>query len=87
METGKYVETKAINMKVGQSLELFQRDWETEEDMLLNNVEIAALTDQFPMGIIPAGVGGLNIIVSEQVMDQTNWRAEESANMSMLFSS
>ena len=50
-ETGKYVETKAVNMKVGQSLELFQREWETEEDMLLNKVEIAALTDQFPMGL------------------------------------
>nr|WP_254119444.1 FtsX-like permease family protein [Bacillus sp. FJAT-29790] len=70
IETKKYIETKAINTRVGQSIDLIYKDRETEEETYLNKVEIVALTDQFPMGIHPAGVGGLNIIVSERVMDQ-----------------
>ncbi|HEY2491675.1 MAG TPA: FtsX-like permease family protein [Paenibacillus sp.] len=70
MEAGKYVETKAIHTKIGQVIDLIYKDWETEEETNLNKVEIATLTDQFPMGIHSVEVGGLNIIVSEQVMDQ-----------------
>ncbi|GGH21762.1 FtsX-like permease family protein [Paenibacillus segetis] len=66
----KYVETKAITTEIGQSLELTYYDIESEESKHLNKVEVAALTDQLPMGIRPAIVGGLNIIVSESVMDQ-----------------
>ena len=68
--SGKYVETKAIYTKIGQSIDLTYFDQDTEKEVNLNKVEIAALTNQFPMGISPAGIGGLNIIVSEQVMNQ-----------------
>src|SRR5690606_16233572 len=40
------------------------------EEAEVNQVEIAALTDQFPMGVSSAGVGGLNVIVSESVLHQ-----------------
>ncbi len=66
----RYVETKAIHMNTGQSIDLMNKDWETEEETHLGKIEIAALTDQYPMGIRTLGLGGLNIIVSEQVMDQ-----------------
>jgi len=66
----KFVETKAIHMNMGQSIDLINKDWETEEETNLGKVEIAAFTDQYPMGIRMIGVGGLNIIVSEQVMNQ-----------------
>jgi len=59
----KYVEMKAIHAKVGDRLDVVQGSGGSRE------VEIAALTDQFPMGILPSGAGVLNLIVSEQVMD------------------
>jgi len=43
---------------------------ETNEETYLNKLEIVALTDKAPMGVFPAGVGGLSIIVSEQVLNQ-----------------
>ncbi|MEG6615012.1 ABC transporter permease [Peptococcaceae bacterium 1198_IL3148] len=70
MATRKYVETKTINTEVGQNIDLFYTDLETEEESYLNKIKIAALTDQTPMGVFPTGLGGLNIIVSQQVMDQ-----------------
>ncbi|WP_438350799.1 ABC transporter permease [Paenibacillus sp. FA6] len=69
-EAGKYVETKAIYTEVGHSIDLTYTDRDTEETKNLIKVKIAALTDQLLMGIFPAGIGGLNIIVSEQVFDQ-----------------
>ncbi|MBS4177979.1 ABC transporter permease [Lederbergia citrea] len=70
MGTGKYVETKAIHKKIGETLDLYYGDGENGEEKHLNKIKIAALTDQFPMGIYPAGLGGLNVIVSDQVMNQ-----------------
>lgn len=66
----KYVETKAIHAKAGQRLDLTYSDSLTGTEHALGTVEIAALTDQFPMGVRPAGVGGVNMIVSERIMDQ-----------------
>ncbi len=70
MKAGKFVETKAINTKLGETIDLFYTDSETEEETYLNKLEIGALTDQSPIGVLPAGVGGLTIIVSEQALEQ-----------------
>lgn len=70
MEAGKYVETKTIHTKIGHTIDLTYTDPETEKEVHSNPVKIAGLTDQFPLGVLPAGIGGLNIIVSEQVMNQ-----------------
>lgn len=70
IDTKKYVETKAIRMKVGQSLDLITINEETETETDVNKVTIAALTDQSPMGMNSIGVGGVNIVVSERVMNQ-----------------
>ncbi|MGF7050763.1 putative ABC transport system permease protein [Paenibacillus sp. DS2015] len=66
----KFVETTAIHTKVGQSIDLDEVDWETGKETPINKIRIAALTDQLPMGAQQASIGGLNIIISEQVMDQ-----------------
>lgn len=66
---GKFVETKAIKTNVGQSIELYHADQESEEKVYLDTVKVAALTDRFPMGVFPVGVGGLNIIISEQALE------------------
>lgn len=70
MATGKFVQTKAIHTEIGHRLDLTYTDGETGEEAEVNQVEIAALTDQFPMGVSSAGVGGLNVIVSESVLHQ-----------------
>lgn len=70
MDTGKYVQTKAIHASVGQSLDLTTIHEETEQETDVSKVYIAALTDQSPMGMSLVGTGGLNIVVSEQVLNQ-----------------
>lgn len=66
----KYVETKAIHAKVGQSIGLSLIDPNTEKTERFGEVTFAALTDQLPMGISSSGLGNLNIIVSKQGMNQ-----------------
>ncbi|AQS58234.1 ABC transporter permease [Desulforamulus ferrireducens] len=66
----KYVETKAIHTEIGQSIDLFFTNPETQGETHLHPLAIVALTKQYPMGVMPAGLSGLNIIVSEQVMDR-----------------
>ncbi|NEW07321.1 ABC transporter permease [Paenibacillus sp. SYP-B3998] len=70
MDTGKYVQTKAIYTNVGQRIELTNSYKENGEETKANEVTVAALTDQAPMGMSPTGVGGLNMIVSERVMNR-----------------
>lgn len=70
MDTGRYIQTKAIYTNVGQSIELTNFYKENGEETRENKVSIATLTDQAPMGMNPIGVGGLNMIVSERVMNR-----------------
>ncbi|MFB5269381.1 ABC transporter permease [Paenibacillus enshidis] len=70
MGTGKYVQTKAIYTNIGQSIELTSFYKENGEETKANKVIVAALTDQAPMGMNPTGLGGLNMIVSERVLNR-----------------
>ncbi|PPB08808.1 ABC transporter permease [Brevibacillus laterosporus] len=70
MGTGKYVQTKAMYTNVGQSIELTNFYKENGKETKANKMIVAALTDQAPMGMNPTGVGGLNMIVSELVMNR-----------------
>ncbi|WP_019119616.1 ABC transporter permease [Brevibacillus massiliensis] len=87
MDTEKYVKTKAIHANVGQSIDLTDIDGETGNETGLPQVKIAALTDQYPMGIHPesAGVGGLNLIVSKRVMDQLRDNIKKANIQTYLF--
>ncbi|KKO53172.1 ABC transporter permease [Paenibacillus sp. DMB20] len=69
MDTGKYIHTKAIYTNVGQSMELTNFYKENGEKTKANKVIVAVLTDQVPMGMNMTGLGGLNMIVSERVMN------------------
>lgn len=71
----KLIETKTIESKVGNVIELYKRpfrDHENEEpqEEFVTNVVIAALTDEVPIGVFPASLGGLNVIVPQSTMDQ-----------------
>ncbi|PFG15127.1 ABC transporter permease [Bacillus sp. es.036] len=68
-ETSKIKETKSLNARIGESIELYSMNYETEEVKLINNVEIGALTDELPMGVSRSGAGGLDFIVSEETMN------------------
>ncbi|ANA83012.1 ABC transporter permease [Paenibacillus glucanolyticus] len=81
MNTGRYIQTKAMYANIGQSIELTNISEESGgSTKKISNVTVAALTDQAPMGMNPVGVGGLNIIVSERVMDRLTDN-EDSANV------
>lgn len=68
-QTGKYIETKGIHTTVGEKIELMYDDEKEGKRIPLKDLEVAALTDQYPMGGFSSGLGSLNIIVSNQVMD------------------
>lgn len=70
MDTGKYIQTKAVYTAVGQSIELTNIDQEAQGATKVSSLTIAALTDLAPMGMSQIGVGGLNIIVAERVMNR-----------------
>ncbi|PCL93268.1 ABC transporter permease [Paenibacillus lautus] len=80
MDAGKYVQTKAVYTNVGQNFELTNSYKDNAEETKVSRVTVAALTDQAPMGMSGAGVGGLNMIVSERIMDQLA-DDEEPANL------
>ncbi|MFT4415468.1 FtsX-like permease family protein [Fredinandcohnia humi] len=69
-ETGKFIETKTINTKPGTALELYSMNYEDETEEYLKQVEVVALTGNVPVGINTARLGGLNIIVSETVLEK-----------------
>ncbi|KHL96196.1 cell division protein FtsX [Paenibacillus sp. IHB B 3415] len=82
IDTGKYIQTKSIYANIGQHIELTSFFNESGEETKANKVIVAALTDKAPMGMSPVGVGGLNMIVSERVMNRLA-DGEELANASM----
>ncbi|MBM7685757.1 FtsX-like permease family protein [Defluviitalea raffinosedens] len=69
-EEDRYVESKMIKAREGLKLDLNYYDWSKEKDIPLESVEIIALTDKLPMGILPFRVyAGFNMIISKDVYD------------------
>lgn len=66
----RFVQTKAINTKVGKELQLVQWNYETDERIPLGNLEIAALTEIKPIGSDSASLGGIDVFVSESTLQQ-----------------
>ena len=84
-DTGKFVETKVIHTKVREILDLHYVDQDTEEETLLSRVEIAALTDQLPMGISTNWLTSLNLVVSENVFKQLASKKEDASIHTSMF--
>lgn len=69
-EEDRYVESKMIKAREGLKLDLNYYDWSKEKDIPLESVEIIALTNKLPMGILPFRVyAGFNMIISKDVYD------------------
>ncbi|MDR4887370.1 FtsX-like permease family protein [Fredinandcohnia sp. QZ13] len=79
-ESGKFVETKSIETKVGNTIDLVRLNYENDEEQYVNTIEIGALTTQLPMGISSSGPGGLDIIVSEDVLTKIVSDSETTKN-------
>lgn len=60
----------ALYANIGDTLDLFDFDVETNEKMNIGQMEIQALTDEVPFGMVPSGLGGVNVIVSEEVLNR-----------------
>ncbi|WP_449539157.1 ABC transporter permease [Ferdinandcohnia sp. Marseille-Q9671] len=91
-ELGKFVETKSIHTNVGNSIELNSVVYEGEEieEQFLNKIEIAALTKELPMGVTTSRLGGLDIIVSEDVLNKivsNNERAKSEVQTELYMNS
>lgn len=72
--SGKFIESKSIETKVGKKLDLMtipSGDIENQQPnrKIASTVQIGALTDQVPMGISTASLGGINLIVHEATLD------------------
>ena len=70
----KMVESKSIESEVGNRIDLLTSasgDMENEQHnrKVVSSVQIGAMTDQVPMGIQTASLGGVNLIVPEETMD------------------
>jgi putative ABC transport system permease protein len=69
--TDKYVETKAVKTKTGNKLEISVYNEDTGEEDALQSIEIAALTDKMPTGIMSSGKNaGFHLILSEDAFQK-----------------
>jgi len=68
---GKYIETKIIKASPEDILSMYFYDSETAEEMKLQPLKVAVLTNKAPMGVIPDGsYPNLHVIVSEDVLEE-----------------
>ncbi|WP_453990930.1 ABC transporter permease [Bacillus nitroreducens] len=67
--TGKFIETKSIHSNVGETLDLYTMFYDDEEQQMVNKMTIGALTEQVPMGVNTSSAGGIDLIVSEDVLN------------------
>ncbi|WP_101842674.1 ABC transporter permease [Halobacillus sp. Marseille-P3879] len=69
-ETRKFRETKSIDTTIGEEINLYSMNHETEEKDSINKVEVGALTDAVPMGVNTSYPGGVDLVVSSEMMDE-----------------
>lgn len=82
--SGKFIETQSMVTEVGNSIELFNYDYENMENgeakkVPVSSVEISALTNEVPMGIQSATLGGVNVIVSKETFEELALQTESTA--------
>lgn len=65
-ESGKFIETKSIDTKIGAVLDLYKIVDENGKQEMISQVEVGALTAEVPIGVHTSGPGAINIIVSEE---------------------
>lgn len=82
-EKNKIIETKAIQGRVGEMLDLVSSDSNEES---VSKVELAAVTDQFPMGLVPSSFE-VHLVVSEPVLDRLMKKSKDKPFSSLYLNS
>lgn len=82
-EKNKIIETKAIQGRVGEMLDLVSTDSNKES---VSKVELAAVTEQFPMGLVPSSFE-VHLVVSEPVFDQLMKKSKDKQFSSLYLNS
>ncbi|MGG4411173.1 FtsX-like permease family protein [Niallia taxi] len=67
-DTRKFIETTTVHAKKGDNFELHYSDG--ENDTTISKVGIAGMTTKLPLGMNTAGVGSIDIIVSDKTFSQ-----------------
>ncbi|KEQ24853.1 ABC transporter permease [Paenibacillus tyrfis] len=71
----KIIETRGIHGRAGEMLDLVSTDSNEES---VSKVELAAVTDQFPMGLVQSSFE-VHLVVSEPVFDQLMKKSKDKA--------
>ncbi|SCW65713.1 putative ABC transport system permease protein [Paenibacillus tianmuensis] len=79
----KIIEMRGIQGRAGEMLDLFSTNSNEES---VSKVELAAVTDQFPMGIIQSS-NQVHLVVSEPVIDQLMKKSKDKAYSGLYLSS
>lgn len=75
---GSITELAASQLEAGDSLALYDLDYETDERIPIQDLEILTITDELPMGVNQPSIGGLTIIVSDTVYKQLGQGAQDN---------
>jgi len=65
----KFVEEKVLNAEVGDSIDLYQYNEETEAEELFKSIEIGAFTNQDMLGLNPDQFRTVTVVMSDKVVD------------------
>ncbi|MFB6365183.1 ABC transporter permease [Paenibacillus elgii] len=79
----KIIETRGIHGRAGEMLDLVSADSNEES---VSKVELAAVTDQFPMGLVRSSFE-VHLVVSEPVFDQLMKKSKDKANSGLYLNS
>ncbi|TRZ35609.1 ABC transporter permease [Niallia circulans] len=74
-DTKKFIETTSVHAKNGDNFELHYSN-EGEGDTSISKVGIAGITTKLPIGMNTAGVGSMDIIVSDKIFSQLSNNAK-----------
>lgn len=72
LTNGKRGESEAVHMNAGEFLKLTYNDYYGDQEIVLGDLEVIALTDKRPMGIDTQYQGTITMIVSEETFAQLN---------------
>ncbi|XXM73252.1 ABC transporter permease [Lysinibacillus sphaericus] len=83
--TNKFVETKSIEAGPGDELDLTFTNFTTNKTKPFGSLTIGAVTDQVPMGIGTAMIGGVDIIVPMETLEAITDKEMKDEAQSQIF--
>lgn len=69
-ETGKRGKATPIDVEPGDDIDLDSYDWEKDESTHMDDITLAGLTDELPLGVDTPDMGQLSFVISEKTFDE-----------------